>query len=78
MPLLLGPGMHHLQSWDGALAGGVFGGSLARWAERVRRDQDLDHWPSFRESFLRLAGLIEAVANGEKARKGEAPATVTV
>ncbi len=78
VPLLLGPGMHHLQSWDEALAKGVFGGALARWAERVRRAQDLDHWPSFRGSFLRLTRLIEAVANGKKARKGRAPATVTV
>jgi hypothetical protein len=49
----------------------------ARWAEKLRRAADLEHWAAFRRSFEELAGLLGAVARGERA-SGDAPATVCV
>lgn len=43
LPLLLGPTMHHLQSWDEKLCSGAWGAHAARWAEGLRRSEDLDH-----------------------------------
>jgi phosphodiesterase/alkaline phosphatase D-like protein len=47
-----------------------------RWgrrAEWLRQAADLEHWPAFMASFLRLAGLISEIAN-----RPDAPATVSV
>ena len=73
IPLLLGPGMHHLQSWTERLCSGAWGKWAASWAEGFRRSQDLDHWSSFHGSFAALVERIRAVAGGEK---GAPPATV--
>ena len=59
LPLLLGPGMHHLQSWDERLCSGAWGKGAARWAEGFRRSQDFDHWASFHDSFAAMVELIE-------------------
>jgi hypothetical protein len=75
LPLLLGPGMHHLQSWDERLCSGAWGKGAARWAEGFRRSQDLDHWASFHDSFAAMVKLIEEVATGEK---GSPPSTVLI
>lgn len=75
IPLLLGPGMHHLQSWTERLCSGAWGEWAASWAEGFRRSQDLDHWSSFHDSFAALVERIRAVASGEK---GAPPATVLV
>jgi hypothetical protein len=75
LPLLLGPAMHHLQSWDERLCSGAWGGGAARWAEKVRRSQDLDHWASFHDSFAAMVDLIGNVASGGK---GDPPSTVLV
>jgi hypothetical protein len=75
LPVLLGPGMHHLQRWDERLCSGTWGQHAARWAEGLRRSQDLDHWPSFHDSFKALVGLIQDVANGER---GEPPSTILI
>ncbi len=66
LPLLLGPGMHGLQVWNEALCSGFWGARAARWAEKFRRSQDLDHWAAFHNSFVKLAALIRRVAAGEK------------
>jgi PhoD-like phosphatase len=75
LPLLLGPGMHHLQSWDERLCSGTWGGRAARWGEGLRRSQDLDHWASFHDSFAAMVGLLGRVASGEK---GDPPSTVLI
>ncbi len=75
LPLLLGPGMHHLQGWNERLCSGAWGGRAARWAEGLRRSQDLDHWASFHDSFAAMVGLIDGVASG---KKGDPPSTVMI
>jgi hypothetical protein len=75
LPLLLGPAMHHLQSWDERLCSGTWGERAARWAEGFRRSQDLDHWASFHDSFAAMVELIGNVASGEK---GAPPSTVLI
>jgi hypothetical protein len=75
VPVLLGPGMHHLQAWNEAVCSGVWGKRAAQWGEKIRRSQDLDHWSSFHNSFIELTGLIQAVGAGEK---GQPPASIIV
>jgi hypothetical protein len=75
LPLLLGPGMHHLQSWDERLCSGAWGERAARWAENLRRSQDLDHWAAFHDSFSAMVRLIGDLASGEK---GDSPSTVLI
>jgi hypothetical protein len=75
LPLLLSPGMHHLQSANEAVCAGAWGGWAAKRAENLRRSQDLDHWASFHSSFTGMTDLIRRVATGEK---GSPPSSVTV
>jgi hypothetical protein len=75
LPVLLGPGMHHLQAWNEAICAGVWGEGVKGWGERIRRSQDLDQWASFHRSFVELTGLIRRVAAGEK---GYPPASITI
>jgi hypothetical protein len=42
LPVMLGPGMHHLQTWNEKVCAGAWGPRAARWAEGIRRSQDLD------------------------------------
>jgi hypothetical protein len=76
LPLLLGPGMHHLQAWTKRLCRGAWGPRAASWAENLRRSQDLDHWASFHDSFAAMVELIQAVSTAK--RGGDPPATVLV
>jgi hypothetical protein len=66
LPVLLGPGMHHLQAWNEAVCRGVWGSWAAGWGERIRRSEDLDQWASFHDSFVALTDLIQRVGGGEK------------
>ncbi len=75
IPVLLGPGMHHMQVWNEAVCSGTWGGWATGWAENLRRSQDLDHWSSFHESFTELTALIQAIGAGEK---GEPPASIVI
>jgi hypothetical protein len=75
LPWLLGRGMHFVEAWSEAVAGGAWGARLAPLGERVRRAADLEHWAAFQESFERLAELLRAVAVGER---GPAPASIVV
>ena len=70
LPFLLGRGMHYLEAWNEAVAGGAGAGRGARLGERLRRAVDLEHWAAFQRSFAALAELQRAVAAGER---GEAP-----
>ena len=52
---------------------------MARWAEKMRRSADLEHWAAFRTSFERVADLFACVGRGEHAGSdGSSPATVCV
>ena len=75
LPVLLGPGMHHLQTWSEAVCSGAWGERLEGWGEGVRRSQDLDHWSSFHESFTALTEMVHSVGAGEK---GNPPASIIV
>ncbi|UQX89042.1 alkaline phosphatase family protein [Jatrophihabitans telluris] len=75
LPWLLARALHDLEAWDESLAAGARGPRLARWAERLRRAADLEHWAAFQRSFRELSGLIRDVATGVH---GHAPATVCV
>ena len=68
LPVLLGPGMHHLQAWNEAVCSGAWGERMAGWAEGIRRSQDLDHWSSFHESFTELVELTRTVGAGDRDR----------
>jgi hypothetical protein len=75
LPVLLGPGMHNLQSWNEAVCAGAWGERAKGLGEWVRRSQDLDQWASFQDSFAALTGLIQRVAAGEK---GGPPSSITI
>jgi hypothetical protein len=74
LPFLLPPGLHHLESWDEAVAEGAWGRPAARVAERLRQAVDLEHWAAFQRSFTELARMATEVADG---RRGTAPHTIT-
>jgi hypothetical protein len=67
--------MHYAQAWNEAVCSGAWGARAARWGERIRRSQDLDHWSSFHRSFTALTDLIRAVRAG---KKGQPPASIVV
>jgi PhoD-like phosphatase len=75
LPWLLGPGMHYVEAWSEAVAGGAWGAAFAPLAERARQAADLEHWAAFQESFARLAELLRSVGAGER---GRAPASIVV
>ncbi|HEX5191857.1 MAG TPA: alkaline phosphatase family protein [Solirubrobacteraceae bacterium] len=75
LPLLLSPGLHHLEAWNEAVCAGAWGRRLAAIGEQVRQRLDLEHWAAFERSFTRLVELIRAVAAGER---GAAPASIGV
>ncbi|HLM30608.1 MAG TPA: alkaline phosphatase D family protein [Solirubrobacterales bacterium] len=74
-PLLLAPGLHWVEHWGEAIAGGAWGPRGARLGERLRRTLDLDHWAAFGDSFERMMGLLADCGAG---RLGAAPAAVTM
>jgi hypothetical protein len=66
-------GLHHLEAWNEAVAGGAWGRRAARVAERVRRLLDLEHWAAFQHSFHEVSrSIVEVVTGG----RGASPATV--
>lgn len=73
VPFLLPRAIHELEGWDEALAAGAWGAGPARFAERLRRALDLEHWAAFRSSFHRLARALREVAAGQR---GAAPASI--
>ncbi len=74
-PYLLAPAMQELEAWSERVCEGVWGRWMAKQGEKLRRDLDLDHWGSFRESFDRLARLLREVGAGER---GAPPASIVV
>ncbi|MBS41849.1 MAG: glycoside hydrolase [Nocardioides sp.] len=74
LPFLLAPGLHYVEAFSEALAGGAWGPRAARVGERIRQGVDLEHWAAFQDGFQRVARMVLSVARGER---GRAPATVT-
>jgi PhoD-like phosphatase len=66
LPVLLGPGMHHLEAWNEAVCRGAWGRRAARFGEPVRQLLDLEHWAAFHDSFEALAQLLKSVGSGER------------
>jgi hypothetical protein len=75
LPVLLGPGMHHLEAWSEAVCSGAWGRRAKGLGETIRRSQDLDQWASFGTSFDALTALIRRVASGER---GDPPSSILV
>jgi hypothetical protein len=73
LPLLIGPGLHHLEAASEAVCRGAWGGAAARHGEILRQSLDLEHWAAFHDSFERFVELLRSVASGERA-----PRSVTV
>ena len=73
LPFLLPRGLHHLESWNEALADGAWGRWPAALGEWLRQGLDLEHWGAFSASFDRVAGMVEEVADGQR---GTAPSSV--
>jgi hypothetical protein len=74
LPFLLPPGLHHLEAWNEAVAGGAWGERLTGFGEWARQTVDLEHWGAWQRSFRQLADMATEVADG---RRGPAPRTVT-
>lgn len=75
LPYLLTPGLHHLEAWDEAMAGGALRGALVRPAEGLRTAVDLEHWAAFQDSFHRVGRMLTELADGER---GRTPRTITL
>lgn len=73
LPFLLPTTIHHMETWDEAVAGGVWGRRLARFGERLRQGADLEHWAAFEGSFRALAGTLLEVA-----RREDGPRSITL
>ncbi|QNN54130.1 alkaline phosphatase D family protein [Nocardioides mesophilus] len=74
LPYLLPPGLHHLEAWNEAVAGGAWGPRFQRIGEWMRQTVDLEHWGAWQRSFQRVGEMALEVADG---RRGPAPRTVT-
>jgi hypothetical protein len=73
LPYLLPATIHHLESFDEAIAGGSWGGRMARLGEKIRQGADLEHWAAFEASFTALAHTLLEVA-----RKEDGPQSITL
>ena len=78
VPPLLPRGIHTLEAWDERVSDGAWGRRAARFGERLRQAFDLEHWPAFGESFIRLERLLGEIASGRHSTGGEPPASVTI
>ncbi|KWX65713.1 alkaline phosphatase D family protein [Mycobacterium sp. NAZ190054] len=72
LPWLLPPALGDLQTINEFAANR--GGMRGAVAEKVRQTADLEHWPAFLQSFLRLSELLHTAAS----QPSEGPATVSV
>jgi hypothetical protein len=75
LPWLLAPALHDIESWDERLAADERP-RRAGAGEWLRRAGDLEHWAAFRESFQRLAALLQDAAKGPDG--GRPPGSVVV
>ena len=75
VPVILAPGLHHLEAWSEAVCGGLWGRAAARVGEAIRQAVDLEHWSAFQESFDHLLELLGRVGAGER---GDPPASIAI
>ncbi|HEY6887813.1 MAG TPA: alkaline phosphatase D family protein [Solirubrobacter sp.] len=73
LPVFMGPALHWLESWNEVVADGAWGNGVKKFAEKLRQELDLEHWPAFQASFRQMCELLVAVGAG---RRGEAPSTI--
>jgi len=73
LPWLLGLGMHYVEAWSEAVAGGAWGDAAKKLGEWARQTFDLESWAAFQGSFARLGELQRSVGAGER---GEPPASI--
>jgi hypothetical protein len=71
LPFLLAPGLHYVEAFSEALAGGGWGRRLAPVGEWLRRTVDLEHWAAFQRGFQQVAATVLEVARGERGRPPE-------
>ena len=64
LPVFMSPGVHYLEAWSEAVCAGAWGRPAAWVGERIRRALDLEHWPAFHASFVRMIDLLRDVASG--------------
>lgn len=74
LPFLLAPGLHYVEAFNEALAGGAWGRRGTRVGEHLRQVADLEHWAAFQDAFLTVSAMVLEVARGQR---GAAPGTVT-
>lgn len=72
LPWLLPPVLGDLQTINEIAADRS--GIRGKLGEKIRQTADLEHWPAFLKSFLRLSALIESAASGTS----QGPATISV
>ncbi|MBS1843066.1 MAG: alkaline phosphatase D family protein [Actinobacteria bacterium] len=75
VPWLLSPGLDRLEAWNEKACEGTQGPLVARYAEKLRRAVDFDHWGCFSYSFRALRDLLGEVAEGKRGRR---PASIVV
>ena len=63
VPPLLPRGIHTLEAWTERLTDGAWGKRAARVGERLRRAVDLEHWPAFGASFVKLERLLTELSH---------------
>ena len=73
LPILMPLSIHDVERWNQHLAGGAWGGAVAKVAEKMRQEFDLEHWPAFPDSFDRLMRLIAGVV-----KRAEPPDSVVL
>jgi phosphodiesterase/alkaline phosphatase D-like protein len=73
LPFLMPRSIHDVEHWNQRLAAGAWGPRVAKIAERVRREFDLEHWPAFPASFARMMRLIRQLATRQ-----DAPESITL
>jgi hypothetical protein len=74
LPLLLAPGLHHIESFSESVAEGAWGRPGEWLGETARSAADLEHWAAFQRGFRDVAEIVLEVAAG---RRGRAPRTIT-
>lgn len=79
VPVLVTGGLHGLQSWNAALCDRAWGRLAAGPSEKLRRGLDLEDWPAFERSFVRMLNMISEIAGGTGDSQGrERPITICI
>jgi len=68
VPVLMAPGMHHVEAWNERACDGAWGRPVAALSERLRQGLDMEHWAAFGSSLARLLRLLAEVGAGHLGR----------